>query len=126
VSSVVLNIKAIRKQKGVSQEYLAYLLGIDYSTYGKIERGAISLTVDRLEKIAAILEVTVEDIFKWKSEPSEKEGVEKELVEQKVHNEQLVQELERMKKEVELLKQQLSDKDKIIFLLENKLNKSGE
>jgi transcriptional regulator with XRE-family HTH domain len=123
VSGVVLNIKSIRKQKGISQEYLAYQLGIDYSTYGKIERGAISLTVDRLEKIAAILEVTVEDIFKWRAESSEKEDIMRALSDQKNLNEQLIQENERMKKEVELLKQQLSDKEKIIFLLENKLNK---
>ena len=59
MTTVLQNIKNIRKAKGVSQESIAYDLGIDYSTYGKIERGQIALTIDRLEKIAEILDVSV-------------------------------------------------------------------
>ncbi|MFN3405757.1 MAG: helix-turn-helix domain-containing protein [Cytophagaceae bacterium] len=119
MNSLILNIRTIRKQKGISQESLAYDLGIDYSTYGKIERGVISLTIDRLEKIAQILGVSVADIYGWsKSE----EGFNQNSIE---IIQRLKDELEQARKEIELLKQQLSDKEKIIFLLENKLNKNG-
>lgn len=51
-----LNIRKIREQKGFSQEYIAHELGINQSTYGKIERDDSNLSVDRLIKIAEILE----------------------------------------------------------------------
>lgn len=49
------NIKVIRKEKGLSREDVAKLLGIELQTYGKIERGAIKLTVERLYELADIL-----------------------------------------------------------------------
>lgn len=57
------NIRVIRKQKGISQESIAYDLGVDYSTYGKVERGDIELTVVRMEKIALILDVPMSDFY---------------------------------------------------------------
>lgn len=63
MSTLLKNIKTVRKEQGISQESVAYDLGIDYSTYGKIERGQISLTVDRMEKIAKILNVKVSEIY---------------------------------------------------------------
>ncbi len=59
MKKILDNIKAIRAIKGYSQEYVANKLGCDYSTYGKIENGKSSLTVDRLFKLADILEVDV-------------------------------------------------------------------
>lgn len=59
MKKILDNIKAIRAVKGYSQEYVANKLGCDYSTYGKIENGKSSLTVDRLFKLADILEVDV-------------------------------------------------------------------
>ena len=115
MSEVIENIKNIRRSKGISQESIAYDLGIDYSTYGKIERGQISLTVDRLEKIAKILQVSTEEIYKWDRKNSGKDSEsEKIRLEYYKH----LSEIEHLKLELELAKQQLSDKEKIIKLLE--------
>lgn len=125
---LIQNIRTIRKQKGISQESVAYDLGIDYSTYGKIERGQIALTVDRLEKIAVILQVSVEELYKWhevsvKSSDDTEDETNILAKEQyaKLHKCQL--ELEAAKREVGLLEEQLKDKEKIIALLEHKLTK---
>jgi transcriptional regulator with XRE-family HTH domain len=63
MKKILDNIKAIRAVKGYSQEYVANKLGCDYSTYGKIENGKSSLTVNRLFKLAEILEVEVNQLL---------------------------------------------------------------
>ena len=115
MSEIIENIKNIRRSKGISQESIAYDLGIDYSTYGKIERGQISLTVDRLEKIAKILQVSTEEIYMWDRQSGGKDSEnEKIRLEYYKH----LSEIEHLKLELELAKQQISDKEKIIKLLE--------
>lgn len=116
MSEVIENIKNIRRSKSISQESIAYDLGIDYSTYGKIERGQISLTVDRLEKIARILQVSVEEIYKW-NQKNESNDPENEKMKQEYYSN--LSEIEHLRYELELAKQQLFDKEKIIKLLEN-------
>jgi transcriptional regulator with XRE-family HTH domain len=63
MKKILDNIKAIRAIKGYSQEYVANKLGCDYSTYGKIENGKSSLTVNRLFRLAEILEVEVQQLL---------------------------------------------------------------
>ena len=59
----IQNIKKIRESKGISQEYMAMELGISQSTYTKVERGEVNLYVDRLLKIAKVLDVGLSKIF---------------------------------------------------------------
>ncbi len=56
------NIRRLREAKGLSQENIAFDLGISQSTYSKIERDASNITVARLMKIAELLDVDVYDI----------------------------------------------------------------
>jgi len=51
-----LIIRKLREKKGFSQEYVAEKLNINQSTYGKLERDVSNITLDRLYKIADILE----------------------------------------------------------------------
>lgn len=48
-----------RKNKGFSQTQMAEKIGIDDSGYSRIERGERELTIDRLAKIAEVLEVDI-------------------------------------------------------------------
>jgi len=57
------NIRALRLAKGFTQEQLAAGLHIDVANYSRIERGISKITVDRLEKIARILNLQVADIL---------------------------------------------------------------
>ncbi|CAN5415126.1 hypothetical protein BH10BAC2_BH10BAC2_17990 [soil metagenome] len=56
-------IRKVRELKGYKQEYVADKLGMSVTAYGNIERGDSSLSFDRLEEIAAVMEVTVQDIL---------------------------------------------------------------
>lgn len=56
-------IRKVRELKGYKQEYVADKLGMSVTAYGNIERGDSSLSFDRLEEIASVMEVTVQDIL---------------------------------------------------------------
>jgi len=58
-------IRHIRKQKGYSQEYIAERLGINSVNYGRLERGLTKLSLERLTKIAEILECDLKDLFQY-------------------------------------------------------------
>lgn len=52
-------IRLGRQKKGLSQENMAQVLGITQPAYSHIERNAGSLTIERLQKIAEYLEVSI-------------------------------------------------------------------
>jgi len=56
-------IRKVRELKGYKQEYVADQLGMSVTAYGNLERGESSLSFDRLEEIAKVLEVSVQDIL---------------------------------------------------------------
>jgi len=53
------NIKQIRELRNYSQEYVAQELGISQSSYARIESGTIVPKIDRLQRIAEILDIDV-------------------------------------------------------------------
>jgi len=55
-------IRSIRLLRGFSQEYMAEKLGIDQTKYSRIETGAQKLSVDMVQKIATVLDVSMTDI----------------------------------------------------------------
>jgi transcriptional regulator with XRE-family HTH domain len=59
MNNIGLNIRKARENRGFSQEYVAQQLGINQSTYGKMERDASNISVDRLYKIAEVLEADI-------------------------------------------------------------------
>lgn len=62
---VYKNIKKIRELKNLTREHVADELKMSTSGYGKIERGEVDLTVSKLVKIANVLGVSIEFIFKF-------------------------------------------------------------
>lgn len=67
MEKVLENIKRIRKQKGYSHEYIAYELNISQVAYSKLEKNDTKLTVERLYRLAEILEVEVSDLLGLKA-----------------------------------------------------------
>jgi transcriptional regulator with XRE-family HTH domain len=59
-----LNIKKFRKAKGISQEKLALISGIDRSYMSEIERCLANPSIDALLRISNALEISPEDLFK--------------------------------------------------------------
>jgi transcriptional regulator with XRE-family HTH domain len=56
-------IKKFRKASGLSQEQLAELVGIEQKHVSRLELGKNAPTIDRLEKIAAALNVPMGSFF---------------------------------------------------------------
>lgn len=50
-------IRTLRLEKGVSQEALAHMAGVDRSHMGKIERGERNVSLLNIERIASALDV---------------------------------------------------------------------
>ena len=55
--SIGSKIRETRKNKSISQEQLALLTTIDRSYLGRIERGEVSITVEKLYQISQTLNV---------------------------------------------------------------------
>lgn len=57
-------IQKFRNEKGMSQEVLSGLAGLDRTHYSKIERGLRSPTIDTLFKIAQALDIPPHELVK--------------------------------------------------------------
>lgn len=56
-------IKNLRKLKGISQADMGDRLGMSQNNFGKIERGEIDLTINRLKQIAKALNVSLKEVL---------------------------------------------------------------
>ena len=63
MNNVGFNIKRIRDKKGYSQEFMAARLNISQASYARMESQEIKLSIDRLQKIAEILETDISTFF---------------------------------------------------------------
>jgi transcriptional regulator with XRE-family HTH domain len=59
-------IKAIRKEKGLTQEELAWNSDVDRTFMNHIENGRRNISLDTLEKILSGLDVSFKDFFNHK------------------------------------------------------------
>lgn len=67
-------VRTFRKRKGLSQERLGFLAGLDRSYIGGVERGERNLSLTKIHRIASALEVKPEAIFKELSDSAVQEG----------------------------------------------------
>lgn len=56
-------IRKIRELKSLKQEFMAEELGISVAAYSKLERDETNLSDERLEHIAKVFDMSVEDIL---------------------------------------------------------------
>ncbi|WDQ33627.1 helix-turn-helix transcriptional regulator [Paenibacillus marchantiae] len=62
-NSVGERIRAIRKAKGLTQQQLAELSGLDDAYIGSVERGERNFSIDTLEKIVGGLDISFSDLL---------------------------------------------------------------
>ncbi len=55
-------IKQLRKDKGLQQKQVAIDVGLDQSNYNKIENGRREPSLDVLQKLSAILDVSIDEL----------------------------------------------------------------
>ena len=58
-----LRVREQRKLKKISQEKLALLCNIDRSYMGRIERGEVNLTIEKIYELAKALSVSAKDLL---------------------------------------------------------------
>lgn len=56
-------IKQLRRENGITQEDLAFTVGVDRSYMGFIERGERNPTLTIIEKIAKALKISLSELF---------------------------------------------------------------
>jgi len=56
MNNVGLTVRKLREKRGFSQEFVAGKLGINQSSYGKLEKDMSHISLDRLYKISELLE----------------------------------------------------------------------
>ena len=56
-------IRSVRESKKMTQDDMAYDLGITLGAYSRIERGVTDVNLSRIEQIAKILKITMVDLF---------------------------------------------------------------
>ena len=59
------NVRSIRKLKGITQEDLSFVTGIELRQLGRIERGEINTGISSVFEIAKALEVKAKDLFEF-------------------------------------------------------------
>ena len=58
-------LRHFRTKKGISQETLAHLLGVERNSYIKMENGKTNVSWERLEQIVKILEVDIWELLSY-------------------------------------------------------------
>ena len=116
MEKIINRIKEIRKEKGISHEAMAFDLGISQVAYSKLEKNETKLNVDRLYKIAEILDTKVSDLLN-----EEKSTIYNQDLKDNAIGHQQIENLHQENKEVyqELIKA----KDEQIALLKEMLDK---
>jgi len=56
-------IRSKRLERNITQEMLSLQRGIDRSYMGRIERGEVNLTVEKLYEIATVLKISAKDLL---------------------------------------------------------------
>lgn len=58
-------IRKVRRDKNLSQEYVAYELGISQKSYSNIENGKTTLKLELLEKLCLIFDTNLHNICSY-------------------------------------------------------------
>ena len=115
--SIKENILKLREDRKLTQEHVADIMGITSNAYWSIETGKTQLISKRIFQIAKIFDVSVNDIIY--GHDIEKEILTKFLEENQTRYEkEKASAIKDLQAEIESLKAQLHDKEKIIRLME--------
>lgn len=63
---IKLNIKKVRKEKGLSQKELAEILGVHQVNVSEYERGTQYPSLERLVQLAEALDLTLDELVEYK------------------------------------------------------------
>jgi len=61
---IARNLRALRKERNLSQERLAEVAGLHRTYVGSIERGERNVSIDNIERLAQALRLDVVDLLR--------------------------------------------------------------
>ena len=61
---VGINLRTLRNERGLTQEKLSAISGVDQGYIGTLERGRVNVSVDTLDKIGKALKVKTVEFFR--------------------------------------------------------------
>ena len=108
---MMLIIKKLRENKKISQEYIAFQLGLSQSQYCRRENGKVKFLADEIGKLAKILDVPVSCLYGKKTDFTK---ISPQKVEDFADYNQLSEKL------IEQYEARLKEKDELIKLLKLK------
>ena len=114
MEQVLERIKEIRKEKGYSHEYIAQELDISQVAYSKIEKNETRLSVERLYKIAEILETPVEELLNSGGKTFNQNNYDQSTGYYQNFKNLYQENKEKTEKIIELYEARLADKDRLI------------
>ncbi|MFB5269362.1 helix-turn-helix domain-containing protein [Paenibacillus enshidis] len=81
-NSVGERIRAIRKARGLTQQQLAELSGLDDAYIGSLERGERNFSIDTLEKIISALNIPLSQLMYSDNEVNNPEALKREAIDE--------------------------------------------
>lgn len=99
MSKVHEAIRSIRTVKGLKQDEVATKLSMAQSNYARLEKGLTQITVDRLEQLAEVFEMSIASILSYESgqQPANED------------NEYYINLCKRYEKQIETLKKRVDE-----------------
>lgn len=58
-----INVREVRKNRDISQDQLALRAGIDRSYMGRIERGQVNITLEKVYRLADALDCSIQELM---------------------------------------------------------------
>ena len=58
-----LNVRQVRNERNISQDQLAMRAGIDRSYMGRIERGQVNITLEKVYRLADALDCPIQELI---------------------------------------------------------------
>lgn len=118
-TSIKENIRKIRKQRKMTQEDMAHLLGISVTAYRDLERGNTSIMNAHVLKIAELLETSTEEVVLG-YRPVQMPGKRLEEMQAEYSDKinALETEIEYLRKLVKSLEETLAAKNQVIEMLQ--------
>ena len=118
-TSIKENIRKIRKQRKMTQEDMAHLLGISVTAYRDLERGNTSIMNAHVLKIAELLETSTEEVVLG-YRPVQVPGKRLEDIQAEYSDKinALETEIEYLRKLVKSLEEALAAKNQVIEMLQ--------
>lgn len=118
-TSIKDNLRKIRKERGMTQEDMAFMLGISLTAYRDLERGSTNMMNTNIFRLAELLNTSTEEIvLGYRPEQMSTRRLEDVKAEYSGRISDLEREVEYLRRLVKSLEETIATKNQIIEMLQ--------